>query len=146
LSRYILDVNDIVLARRGDLSKCAVVSENEKGWLCGTGSFFIKISNLINQDFFIHGFISSYFQKELVGNSIGQTMNNLNQSVLKKALLTVPPLAEQQAIVEKVDRLMAKIDALEEQVKKRKAQAEQLMQAVLREAFNNNEKNYDKCQ
>ncbi len=35
-----------------------------------------------------------------------------------------------------MDRLMAKIDALEEQVKARQAQAEQLMQAVLREAFN----------
>ena len=31
---------------------------------------------------------------------------------------------------------MAKIDVLEEQVKERKAQAEQLIQAVLKEAFN----------
>ncbi|MGD9487779.1 MAG: restriction endonuclease subunit S [Calditrichaceae bacterium] len=136
LSRYILDMNDVVLARRGDLSKCAVVSENEKGWLCGTGSFFIKVSNFINKGFFIQGFISDYFQKELLCNSIGQTMNNLNQSVLRNAVFALPPLAEQQAIVEKVDRLMAKIDVLEKQVKSRKAQVGQLMQAVLREAFN----------
>jgi len=55
---------------------------------------------------------------------------------LEKFVISIPSLAEQKAIVEKVDRLTAKIDALEEQVKARKAQAEQLMQAVLREAFN----------
>lgn len=60
----------------------------------------------------------------------------LSQSNLNRILIAFPPLAEQKAIVEKVDSLMAKIDALEEQVKERKAQAEQLMQAVLREAFN----------
>ena len=39
LSRYILSEGDIVLARRGNLSKCAIVTSNERGWLCGTGSF-----------------------------------------------------------------------------------------------------------
>ena len=35
---------------------------------------------------------------------------------------------------------MAKIDALEEQIKSRKEQAKQLMQAVLQEALDNNGK------
>ena len=61
---------------------------------------------------------------------------NIGSTALKNFVIPLPPLAEQQAIVEKVDRLMAKIDALEEQVIERKSQAEQLMQAVLREAFN----------
>ena len=46
-----------------------------------------------------------------------------------------PPLAEQQAILARVDSLMAFIDALEAQVTERKEQALQLMQAVLQEAF-----------
>jgi hypothetical protein len=45
------------------------------------------------------------------------------------------PLAEQQAIVARVNSLMATIDALETQVSERKEQAQLLMQAVLREAF-----------
>lgn len=44
-------------------------------------------------------------------------------------------LAEQRAIVERVDRLLARVDALAAQVSERKAQANALMQAVLREAF-----------
>ena len=64
---------------------------------------------------------------------------NIGSTALKNLDIPLLPLAEQQAIVEKVDLLMAKIDALEEQVKERQAQAEQLMQAVLREAFNGEE-------
>lgn len=43
LRRYKLNRNDIVIARRGDLSKCAIITEIEEGWLCGTGSFFLHI-------------------------------------------------------------------------------------------------------
>jgi type I restriction enzyme S subunit len=49
--------------------------------------------------------------------------------------IAFPPLAEQQAIVARVDSLMAMIDELEQQVAERKEQAQMLMQAVLREAF-----------
>ena len=51
------------------------------------------------------------------------------------SLLSLPPLAEQQAIVERVNKLMAMIDELEKQVSERKEQSEMLMQSVLREAF-----------
>jgi hypothetical protein len=45
------------------------------------------------------------------------------------------PSSVQHAIVERVDRLLAMVDQLEQQVAERKVQAEELMQAVLREAF-----------
>jgi type I restriction enzyme, S subunit len=51
------------------------------------------------------------------------------------SLLPLAPLAEQQAIVERVDKLMFMIDELEKQVTERKNQSEMLMQSVLREAF-----------
>ena len=53
LCSYVLQTDDLVLARRGDLSKIAVVSENEKGWLAGTGAFFMH---------FIGGFFLPYFE------------------------------------------------------------------------------------
>ena len=54
---------------------------------------------------------------------------------MNSSSISSSPLAEQQAIVARVDSLMATIDALEAQVTERKEQAQQLMQAVLREAF-----------
>lgn len=45
LGSYIMRQGDIVIGRRGEMGRCALVTEIEDGWLCGTGSFFIKPSN-----------------------------------------------------------------------------------------------------
>ena len=42
LERYKLEVNDIVLARRGDLTKCTIVGNEQVDFICGTGSFFLS--------------------------------------------------------------------------------------------------------
>ncbi|MCA6597846.1 MAG: restriction endonuclease subunit S [Pseudanabaena sp. M046S1SP1A06QC] len=64
-----------------------------------------------------------------------KSMPKINQGVVLNTQFPLPPLAEQKAIVEKVDRLMNIIDQLEQQIKHRKQLAEDLMQTVLREAF-----------
>jgi len=66
-------------------------------------------------------------------DAIGQS--NINATKLRSFCFPLPPLAEQKAIAEKVDRLMNIIDQLEQQIKHRKQLAEDLMQTVLREAF-----------
>ena len=50
-------------------------------------------------------------------------------------LIPFPPLEEQKAIVEKVETLMQKCQALEQEIKTSEANAIMLMQAVLKEAF-----------
>lgn len=60
---------------------------------------------------------------------------NIKIPTLTELIIPLPPLAEQKAIVERVDRLMETIDQLEQQIKHRKQLAEDLMQTVLREAF-----------
>ncbi len=64
---------------------------------------------------------------------VGQ--DNISLAQCRDILIPLPPLAEQKAIIEKVDYLMKIIDQLEEQIKHRKRLAEDLMQTVLREAF-----------
>ena len=43
LSRHRLATDDIVVARRGEIGRCAVVGQRESGWLCGTGSLRIRV-------------------------------------------------------------------------------------------------------
>lgn len=134
LERYSLQNGNVVVARRGDLSKCAIVKAENDGWLCGTGSFFLQLCKTDN-NYFINYFISKYAQSYLLRDSIGQTMDNLNQGLLTQMPFPLPSFAEQEAIVSRVGSLTAIINELEKQVTERKEKAQMLMQAVLRDAF-----------
>ena len=102
LSRYILSEGDIVLARRGNLSKCAIVTSKQTGWLCGTGSFFISLIGLDNR-LFLDIYTSKYAQDYLESDSVGATMSNLNQGLLENLMIPLPPSKEQIRIIERID-------------------------------------------
>lgn len=135
LSSYKLNLGDLVIGRRGEMGRCALVKKENVGFLCGTGCFFVSVSCQSNLLYLLKYLISpntiAYLEKE----SVGTTMNNLNHRILSNLLIALPPLAEQQRIVEKVDSIMALCDELEQEVSKVKKYVSQLMAAVLQEAF-----------
>ena len=105
LSAYALSAGDIVLARRGEVGRYALVTEREHGWLCGTGSFFARLHATCNREYLGLLFTDNRFRQHLQGQSVGMTMTNLNQGILLDALIAVPPLAEQSRIVTGVEEL-----------------------------------------
>lgn len=130
LSSYRLYSGDIVLARRGEVGRCAIVTDRENGWLCGTGSFYLRLSADISRRFMAMFFRASSTRDYLVGNAVGTTMVNLNHGILNNLPVALPPLAEQQRIVTKVDKLMVLCD----QLKSRLSDA-QTTQLYLADAF-----------
>ncbi len=133
LSRYSLFQNDIVIARRGDLSKCGIVTKEEEGWICGSGSFFLKLG--INPIFFRILYVSDFCQSALNADAIGSTMANLNQKVLANILFPLPPLAEQKEIVRQVEKLFTLADKLESHYQNAKTHVDKLSQSLLAKAF-----------
>ena len=99
LSSFKVAPNDIVIARRGDMGRCAVVQPEQEGWLCGTGSFVLRFPSALCSEYFAVCLRSPYSVEYLSGNSIGNTMLNLNQAILKSILLPVPPCSEQNRII-----------------------------------------------
>lgn len=59
----------------------------------------------------------------------------VNQSKVHSHLIPLPPLAEQAAIVERVEALMATCRELEAEIERSRTYAADLLQAVLKEAF-----------
>ena len=112
LSSYRLATGMIVMGRRGEMGRCAIVGKAEDGWLCGTGSFFMSPSSCIYTPYLILFFASPYAKSYLGGASIGETMNNLNHNILKAIPIPLPPFAEQQRIVARVEELLASCDRL----------------------------------
>ena len=106
LSSYILHAGMIVLGRRGEMGRCAVVTEIEDGWLCGTGSFFMEPSMSLYVYYVVSLFSSPYVKFYLGGESVGTTMSNLNHTILSKMPIPLPPLAEQRRIVAKLDEIL----------------------------------------
>jgi len=60
---------------------------------------------------------------------------NINLGIIYELKLPLPPEKEIKAIVEKVEALMQKCQALDQEIKTSEANAQMLMQAVLKEAF-----------
>lgn len=115
LATYQLSAGDVLLARRGEMGRYALVTEREAGWLCGTGSFFLKLFKAYDRRFFGLTLEDPRLRRHLLGHSVGSTMTNLNQRVLLEAMVAVAPLAEQTCVVARVDELMRLCDALETQ-------------------------------
>jgi type I restriction enzyme S subunit len=82
--------------------------------------------NILNSDFGI---------RLMMDNQFDTGRGNLSLGAISKFKIPFPPLAEQKSIVEKVKILMVKCQALEQEIKTSETNAQMLMQAVLKEAF-----------
>lgn len=78
---------------------------------------------------------SQFIAKNLQNEAAGGAQPFVSLKFLRSIVISLPPIEEQKALVEKVNQLMTYCDELEEQVKQCQRHAEQLMQSVLREVF-----------
>ena len=136
LATFKLQVGDIVMGRRGEMGRCAVVTEHENGWLCGTGSLILRLPQCLNPKYLAMLIGSPYVREYLGGIAVGATMQNLNQSILLRMRVGLPALAEQHRIVAKVGELMALCDRLEASLVTGDETQGQLLQTMLHDALN----------
>lgn len=74
-----------------------------------------------------------YFKSKASGSA--GNMPKVNQDTVTNTLIPLPPLAEQAAIIERVESLMTTCRALEAEIEQARTHAAHLLQAVLKEAF-----------
>ena len=115
LSTFKLQSGDIVMGRRGEMGRCAVVTKKEQGWLCGTGSLILRVpvDAGLSSSYLALVIGSPQIREYLSQSSVGATMKNLNQSMLLRMNIAVPPFNEQLRILSKVNTLMSICDELE---------------------------------
>ena len=110
LESYMLQTGMIIMGRRGEMGRCAVVGRQENGWLCGTGSFFMMPTCHMYVHYISMLFSTPCAKGYLSGASVGTTMNNLNHKILSDMPVPLPPLAEQKRIVAKIEELLPYLD------------------------------------
>lgn len=102
LCNYLLQKGDVVIARRGDIGRCAKITDAEDGYLCGTGSMFVRPSKEINTDFLVRLISTKEMTRELTHQAKGVTMLNINCDIISNLRIIVPPKSTQVAFEAKV--------------------------------------------
>jgi len=129
----IAEKGDILICVRSGskklIGKSAII--DKEGYSFGAFNTLYKSS--YNE--YIHLFLMSTAFTNQINDEKSTGINQLTQGVLRNLIIPLPPLEEQRAIVEKVESLTQKCQALEEEIKTSEAHAQMLMQAVLKEAF-----------
>ena len=117
LGRHELQEGDIVLGRRGEMGRCALVARAASGFLCGTGCIRVRLNRSAVYPEFVALFLRHPgVRGHLLLESVGSTMDNLNTAIIGRIPIAIPPLQEQACIYErlqsdceKIDRLIARV-------------------------------------
>jgi type I restriction enzyme S subunit len=92
LASFKVSSNDVVMARRGEMGRCAVVTPREHGWLCGTGCLVLHPAQGIFPGYLAMFIGAPRTRQYLNSASVGTTMQNLNQRILLGLEIVVPHL------------------------------------------------------
>ncbi|MEJ8802144.1 restriction endonuclease subunit S [Pontibacter sp. H249] len=140
--KYEIKPGDILITRAGPRNRvgvvCAVTSTRDKLLLSDkTVRISLIAENQVNARFLAvtlsTGASGDFLESKKSGMADSQV--NITQDNIKLTPVALPPLAEQEAIVAKVDQLMLLCDELEQQIHQSKQEAEALMHAVVQEAL-----------
>lgn len=137
--------DDILITKDGTLGKVAVVKDLPKPATLNGGVFVVRPDERFNKEYVEIIFNSSYFGRFINDIKKSTTIKHLNQGKLQSFLIPVPPIEEQQRIVDRVNELMVKIDEYEKlenqlvQLKKQfpKDMRDSLLQAAIQGKLTN---------
>jgi type I restriction enzyme S subunit len=128
--KRISKTNDILISVRAPVGD---VNISDKEYAIGRGLSIIRV---FSEKYLYYWYIFYLLRAEQNNwKGKGSFFSAINRDVIENKIIPLPPLAEQKVIVEKVEKLMQNVSAMEEEIQKSEQNAEMLMQAVLKEAF-----------
>lgn len=118
----------------GSLGRCALTPKFfEEGNVSQHVCIIRPIS--IDNKYYHKLVLSPFFQTYIFNSTTGAGREGLPKYNLEQFVIPIPPFEEQKEIVNKIEKLFAICDELEEQINNSKQDTQTLMQAVLKEAF-----------
>lgn len=132
LSRHKLKPRTIVLPRRGEITKRALIYEEEKDWLCGSGCLKIEVQGTELVPEFLYYFMAQYeIGQWLEQHAVGSTMLNLSAGIVNQMPVRYPSLQLQGKIAE----ALSAYDELIENNRRRIALLEEAARLLYQEWF-----------
>ena len=131
LQRHNVLPNDVLLSKvgAGIGEACLVPQDFGYGMLSTTGISRFRVGEIVLPEYLNH-FLNSY-RDEFVKMAARTAQPFLNMGMIKNVLLPLPPLAEQERIVKRVEQLLDWCDALEAQLKSAEEEHGRFVESVL---------------
>lgn len=134
---FIVKENDVLVNSTGDgtIGRSAIAHKEVEGYVYD--SHILKITSIIAQMFICY-YINSNYGQEQVNKSKGATstkQHELGVNNLSNFIFPLPPLTEQKRIVAEIEKQFAKTKQLKEHIITNQQATEQLLKALLHQAF-----------
>ena len=129
LIAYQLKEGDVVMGRRGEMGRCAVV--DRPGLLCGTGSLLIRSKGNLSADYIQKIISSPSFKRTIEDMAVGQTMPNLNVPIVSNFRILKPP----KTIQDDYYRFVKQVDKSKVAIQKSLAETQLLFDKLMQDYF-----------
>lgn len=117
LKRSILKANDLLISIAGSLGKSAIVRECDLPINTNQAIAFVRLfADKINVNYIRNTIESPLINSVLTKQTKVTSIPNLTLEIIKDCPIPLPPLSEQQRIVERIEELFAKLDEAKERL------------------------------
>lgn len=130
--KYKINKDDILIARMGSVGENGLATHNIDGVFA---SYLIRIVPRSNAKYVCNFLQTNLYWGQISEKAQGTTRLNVNANVLKNLIIPLPPLAEQQRIVDRIESLFAKLDEAKEKAQAVVDSFETRKAAILHKAF-----------
>jgi type I restriction enzyme S subunit len=134
--RTVTEVGDIIMSVRGSVGKIGIVDELLKGAQVSPNCIRIALFKEQCLPLLVFHYLRSVSAQVLINTLINATtIQTIKAGLFTQIYVPLPPLPEQQRIVEEIERRFSVVDEIEKAVDQSLRQAERLRQSILKRAF-----------
>ena len=135
IARSIVEPGNLVIAKMMPAGRAILCPDREAQYVLSSDAVKCVPYAQLNSKFLLNEINSYYFQQQVQENTQGITRARTSIKKLKEYAFAVPPLAEQQRIVDRIESLFAKLDEAKQKAKDVLDGFETRKAAILHKAF-----------
>jgi type I restriction enzyme, S subunit len=133
-NRTRLEQNDILVSITGEVGNLGLIPKDFGEAYINQHTALARLNKLIFPKYIAFSFLSNFLQQQFNAPQRG-LKNSFRLSDIDFLIVSLPPLAEQERIVAKLEKLMKFCDELEVSIKQGIKNADSLLQVALKEAL-----------
>ncbi|MBX3409846.1 MAG: restriction endonuclease subunit S [Phycisphaeraceae bacterium] len=110
MPEYLLREGDIVFGRKGAVDRCARVRRDQDGWFLGSDGIRLRLPDTSDSAYVAYWLQRPRHRNWMLQHAAGTTMPSLNEGIIRRIPIGLPPLNVQRAVAEVLGSLDDKIE------------------------------------